>query len=89
MIAFAILLALYADSLPLSVDSLLILSNAACARESLLVKCVLVDRFDSRWNPSHLRNLGEGWIHSSSTMIGCSDTQDRSLGVLQSIRSVL
>ena len=89
MIAFAILRALYADSFPPGVDSRLILSNAACARESLLVKCVLVERFDSKWNPSHLTNLGEGCMHSPSTLIGCSHTPDRSLGVLQCIRSVL
>ena len=89
IIALAILRALYADNFPLKVESRLIVSNAACASESLFVKYVLVDRFDSKWNPSHLTDLGVGCIHSSSTLIGCSQITERSLGVLQCIRSVL
>ena len=38
MMAFAIRHALYADSFPPGVDTRLILSNAACARESSSVK---------------------------------------------------
>ena len=60
MISLVILLALYADNFPPVVESRLILSNAACASESLFVKCVLVDRFDSKWKPSHLTDLSVG-----------------------------
>ena len=89
IIALVILLALYADNIPPGVESHLILSNAACVSESLSVKCVLADRFDSKLNPKHLTDLAVGCIHSSSTLIWCSHITEQSRGLLQCIRAVL